>query len=141
MTETNDLMGKLHSADSLNSLEQYLEEISEKYPTSFSEYMNILLKEKQITAAELVKRSKIERTYCYQILSGRKHPSRDKIISLALASKMTVEETQRALEISKEGVLYAKSRRDSIIIYALNNSMNILDTNSLLAQYGESELN
>lgn len=141
MKETNDLLSRLKSVDNLESLEKYLADIEAQYPSSFSEYMADFLKQKGISTTELIKRSKIERTYCYQILSGRKNPSREKIIAMALASKMSFEETQRALEIARVGVLYVKSKRDSVIIYALNNHMNILDTNSLLVQFGETELN
>ena len=82
------------------------------------------------------KRSCIDRTYIYQIMDGSKRPGRDKIIAMAVACRMTLPECQRALEIAQEGILYAKSRRDSVVIYAINNKMDIMDLNGLLEQYG-----
>ena len=72
----------------------------------------------------------------YQIMDGSKRPGRDKIIAIAIACEMTLPECQRALEIAREGILYAKSRRDSLIIYSINKKMNIMELNVLLEEYG-----
>ena len=82
------------------------------------------------------KKSGIDRTYIYQIMDGSKNPGRDKIIAIAIACEMTLAECQRALEISQEGILYAKSRRDSLIIYAINKKLTIMELNALLEEHG-----
>ena len=68
-------------------------------------------------------------------MDGSKHPSRDKIIAIAIASEMTLPECQRALEIAQEGILYAKSRRDSIVIFAINKKMSLMELNNLLDEH------
>ena len=140
MEDTNELLNRLKNTNDINSLDDYLETIDNNYPESLSEYLKNLMEEKQVKATELIKRSKIERTYCYQILNGRKKPGRDKIIAIALALRLSLEETQRLLETAKESVLYAKSRRDSVLVFALNHKYSLIDTNQLLVQYGETEL-
>ena len=134
--KTGDLMNKLTSTDSPEDLEKYLEEIRNKYPGNLSSYVKSLLDEKGLSIADVQKKSGIDRTYIYQIMDGSKHPGRDKIIALAIACGMTLPECQRALEISQEGILYPKSRRDSLIIYSINKKMTIMELNALLEEHG-----
>lgn len=140
MEETNDLLKRLQNSKDLEALSDYIDNMESNYPYSLSEHIKNLLKEKAINTSELIKRSRIERTYCYQILNGRKRPGRDKILAIALALNLNVEETQKVLRIAKEGDLYAKDKRDCILIFALNHKYNLIDTNQLLNHYGEAEL-
>ena len=138
--KTKDLMDKLMSTDTPEELGNYLEDIRDKYPKDLSSYLKAILEEKGLSIADMQKRSGIDRTYIYQIMDGSKHPKRDKIIDIAFACKMTLTECQRALEIAKEGILYAKSRRDALIIYAINNNLSVMDLNSLLEEYDLPQL-
>ena len=138
--KTGDLMNRLTSTESHEELDQYLEQIRDKYPKDLSSYIKAILAEKGMSIADMQKRSCIDRTYIYQIMDGSKRPGRDKIIAMAVACRMTLPECQRALEIAQEGILYAKSRRDSVVIYAINNKLDIMDLNGLLEQYGQQTL-
>ncbi|MBO7453366.1 MAG: helix-turn-helix transcriptional regulator [Clostridiales bacterium] len=140
MEERNDLLKRLQNSKDLAELSNYICNIDGSSSDSLSEHLKQLMKEKNINASELIKRSRIERTYCYQILNGRKKQGRDKIIAIALALSLSVDETQRVLRIAKEGDLYAKDKRDCILIFALNHKYNLLDTNQLLTHYDEEEL-
>ena len=140
MEETNDLLKRLNNSKNLEALSEYLEKIDSTDSCLLNEHIKELMKSRQINSSELIRRSRIERTYCYQILNGRKKPGRDKLISIALALNLELNETQRLLEIAKEGVLYVKSKRGSILIFAINQKMSVLDTNFLLTQYEEAEL-
>ena len=100
--KTGELLNRLNKADNMASLGEYLESIDGKFTGTLSEYMQQMIDARGITVAELARLSKIERTYCYQIMSGKKNPGRDKIILMALAIGMTYEETQRALEIQEK---------------------------------------
>ena len=77
----------------------------------------------------------------YLLLDGRRSPSRDKVISLCLALKLELPETQRALTLTKNGQLYSKSKRDSILIFALGKKLSVIDTNVLLEEMNEPVLN
>lgn len=141
MKETNELMDALSGSNNTKDLDKYLDQIDVISAIPLDNHIKNLLKEKGMTPSGLIKASRIERTYCYQILNGRKRPGRDKVLAIALALELTLEETQRLLAIAKEGVLYPKSRRDSVIIFALNNHYSLINTNLLLANYNEAELN
>ena len=58
--------------------------------------------------------SNIQKNYGYQIFDGSKTPSRDKVIALALAMQLTLDEANRLLHLSNNGILYPKIKRDSI---------------------------
>ena len=133
--KTSDLMENLQSTENTAELDKYLEEIRDKYPKDLSSYIKAILAEKGMSTADMQKKSGIDRTYIYQIMDGSKNPGRDKIIAMAVACKMTLPECQRALEIAQEGILYAKNRRDSLIIYAIGKKMNIVELNGLLDEY------
>ena len=134
--KTGDLLNKLTSTDSPEDLDLYLEQIRDKYPKDLSSYVKTILSEKSMSTADMQKKSGIDRTYIYQIMDGSKNPGRDKIIAIAIACEMTLAECQRALEIAQEGILYAKSRRDSLIIYAINKKLTIMELNALLDEHG-----
>lgn len=133
-------MEQLIATDTPEDLDNYLEEIRDKYPKNFSSYIKAILDSKGMSVADMQKLSGIERTYIYQIMNGRKHPGRDKIVAIAIACRMTLPECQRALEIAKEGILYAKSKRDSLMIYAVNKKMSISELQALLEKYGQQPL-
>lgn len=66
-----------------------------------------------------------------------KNPGRDKVLALCLAAQMNYDETQRALVLADVGKLYPRRKRDSIIIFALNQKLTVQQTNELL--YAENE--
>ena len=140
MEKTENLLKRLNSSQNVDSLSNYLDEIKSDIPNSLPDYLRKTIKDKNLSSSEVIKRSRIERTYCYQILNGRKRPGRDKLVALALAMNLSFEETQQLLSVANLGILYARSKRDSILIYAINNKMSVLDTNVLLTQYSETEL-
>lgn len=136
--KTKDLENTLNNIKNESSLNDYLKDIDGELPSSFHEYFNSLL---TIPKTELIQKSGIERTYAYHILDGSKsNPGRDKILRLCIAGSLSIEETNRCLKICKESPLYAKSKRDSLIQFALNQKLSVIDTNILLSDHHEDEL-
>ena len=84
--------------------------------------------------------SNIQKNYGYQIFDGSKTPSRDKVIAIALAMQLTLDEANRLLHLSNNGILYPKIKRDSIIIFGLENNQKIIDLNITLDDLGEAPL-
>jgi len=107
---------------------------------SVAEHLMALLAEKGITRADAVRGSLLDRAYVYQIFSGEKTPSRDKLIALAFGLGLTDEETQRMLKLSGNRELYAKDKRDALILFALQRRYSILETNEMLYEHEQSIL-
>ena len=67
---------------------------------NLSDHLNQILAEKDITVADVVRGSYLDRGYVYQIFSGKKTPSRDKLIAIAFGMRLSSDETQKMLKIS-----------------------------------------
>ena len=121
------------------NLEKTLKKISTEEQlntyTSFLDYFYALKKVKSLDKATLVKKSGLERTYCYHILNGTKEPGRDKILCLCIAAQLNILETNRSLKSAHLPQLYVKDNRDAIIQYALQKQLTISETNDLLSKH------
>lgn len=131
---------ELLCVDCTKSLDEYINRIKSDDTLEFSKYIKKYMEKNSISLASLQKRSYIERSYFYQIVRGSKNPGRDKVISIALAAGMPLEDAQTALHKAGGWSLCCVSPRDSVLIYAVNKSLSIAETNSLLEHYGEGRL-
>ena len=138
---TGKLAEVLATIDNTQDMEKFMEQlkVTDSFKT-FPEYYRSLSRVKETTDSALIELSGIERSYYYQIMKGKRHPSRDKILRLCIGAGLTLRETTRALELSENAPLYPKSRRDIIITVAINQSATVIDTNLLLFEYGEKAL-
>lgn len=101
-------------------------------------YLKKMLDEKNLIKAQVIADSKLEQIYAYHIFAGRKkHPSREKIISLALAMHLNLDETQHLLYYAGCEKLYAKNSWDSVVIFAVENNLSVYETNDLLNKLAE----
>ena len=73
-------------------------------------------------------------------MNGSKRPGRDKILALCIAAGLDLKETKRALESAGEAPLYSRNKRDAIILYAINNRLDIIGLNDLLEKADEQLL-
>lgn len=140
MEDTGSLLNRLNKAKGTKDLDSHLDSIDGLASRGYGSYLKQYLVEHDISYPEVIAAACFDRSYLYQILRGEKNPGRDKIVAIALAVHMDLAHTQRGLEIANAGILYSRSRRDSILIYAVNNSFDIRSTNALLEQYGETQL-
>ena len=84
----------------------------------------------------LIRKSGLDRTYCYQIFDGRKRPSRDKVLALCFAMDLSFMEVQQLLKATGYPILYARMERDSAIIFCLQRNCALSDANELLYELG-----
>lgn len=140
--KTHELDTIINFIENEKDLDEYITNtISESINFDFINYLDKLIKEKNISKANIINLAGIDRTYGYQILSGRKNASRDKIIKICIAGKFTIEETNRLLSLGSYTRLYSKNPRDSIIIFSLNKGLSTIDTDFLLDKYNQIPLN
>lgn len=126
-----------HEIKAATDIEDYLKSNKESLNVcELPEYLNILLSQKGITKADVVRDSLMTRSYVYQIFSGEKTPLRDKLIAMAFGLHLSDEEAQTMLKISKNRELYARDERDAIILFALQRNKTVYETNDLLFDHG-----
>ena len=66
--------------------------------SALSNYLNQLLEEKSLKKSTVIKNSELNEIYGYQIFSGKRIPSRDKLISISFGLELSLEETQTLLK-------------------------------------------
>ncbi|MCM1087900.1 MAG: helix-turn-helix domain-containing protein [Muribaculaceae bacterium] len=126
-----------HEIKAATDIEDYLISNKQNILTcSLSEHLNMLLSQKGISKADVIRDCLLDRVYVYQIFAGRKTPSRDKLIALAFGLHLSDEETQKMLKISGNSELYARIERDALILFALHRKMTIFEINELLLEHG-----
>lgn len=129
MKTTEELLNILKNK---NITEYFADNPDEFVSSPLSECLNKILVEKQLKIPEIAKKSNMFNIYVYEIFSGSKHPSRDKLMQLCFGMNMTFDEVQTLLKHSEYAPLYPRNRRDSIIISAFVNGMTLMQCNELL---------
>jgi len=124
-----------------SNVSQYIERYKYDLDTmDFVAYINYLLHELDLRKSDVIKDASLHRTYGYQVFSGLKTPSRDKILMLAYGFKLDFENTQKLLSYGCASPLYPKNKRDALITYALMNHYDIHSTNIMLYDMNEAPL-
>jgi len=134
---TEKLLEMLTKIKDEKELKRYIKtSSSEKESLKLSKYILEVCNKKDIKKSEIIRNADIYRTYGYEILNGSKLPSRDKLLRICIGNKFSLKETNRCLTLAKHGILYAKNPRDSIIIFAINNKLSLIETDILLDDHG-----
>lgn len=135
--DTEELENELAETDDLKKF--FAENETNLYNFTLAEYLNQLLVEKNLSKTDVVKKSELG-DYAYHIFAGRKNPSREKVIALAVAMQLSFEECQKLLYYADAKKLYARDTWDDVIIYALKNNLTVQQTNELLNNFDETPL-
>lgn len=123
------------------SLPDYLSNHKETFVVEdIKTFWDELIAKKNYSKSNIINKSDFSYCYFYDVINGRKMPTKDKVVRLALAMKMSVDECQQALKLSGRSALYPKVRRDSVLIYSIEKHLTIAQCDDLLAQHGEDEL-
>lgn len=85
---------------------------------SLSDYLQQLSEEKHLERVRVVRMADLNETYGYQIFTGQRHPSRNKVLQIAFAMALSVRETNRALTAAGAARLDPKlTRRHHSLLY------------------------
>ena len=101
-------------------IDVYLRE-NEPYFSSqdITELLTDLYQKKHISKAALARKSGMSEVYLHQVFSGRRRPSRDRLLCLCIGLDATLEETQRLLKQGVYAEVYPKNKRDAIISHGI----------------------
>ncbi len=135
---TDDLKNELIHAD---TLEKVLDENKDSFSSNnFSKLLKEYIHSKKINKSTLAKASGMSDVYLHQLLSGRRTPSRNRLLCICVGLKLTLEETQEFLFHAGMGPLYSRNRWDAIIIYGVSHGMDLFTINDLLFEANEKTL-
>lgn len=129
--DTEQLENELTKAD---DVKKFLDDNAENFRSfTLAEYLRHLLAAKNLTKAQVIRDSQLDEGYAQHIFGGRKNPTREKILQLALAMRLSPKEANYLLYYAGHNKLYARDERDNVIAFALENRKTVLQTNQLLA--------
>lgn len=128
---TGELLELLKKSPAAASyMEHAANDLIQQIPLSV--YLADLIEEKAMEKSRLIRLSGLDRGYVYDILAGKKNPSRDKVLALCFAMSLSAEEAQQLLKSTGYAPLYVRLERDSIILFALEHGISLIETNELL---------
>lgn len=107
---------------------------------TIGEYIELELRNRHLSKAGIIRKSGINRRFFYDIISGKRTPNRRYIIRIFLAMGVGLSDVQWYLKACDYPQLYAKNKRDSIIIYCLNKKLSVVECNTMLNHVGLENL-
>ena len=129
---TSTLMKKLFKTAGLKS---FMADYDGVFVTEdFATHLKELCAARYLSCAQVIHSCGIDRTYGYQLFSGVRQPSRDKVIQLAFGFPLSIEETQELLRIAGKSPLYPKIKRDAAILYCLRHRVGFCDVQATLQE-------
>jgi len=135
---TSDLQQDMMAHPDLN---QFLAENREVFEhNSIQNLLQGLFDKKGISKSVLAKQSGMSEVYLHQVFSGRRNPSRSRILCMCFGMHATMEETQDLLKQAGLAQLYPRERRDAIILYGLMHGMTLFEVNDKLFEEDEEPL-
>lgn len=118
MIKTVDLEKKVREEENFDE-----NAVLENKAPSIHILINKYLMEKNVPHTEIIRALNVERSHGYQILNGRRVPTRDQLIKICLFLSLDFDEVQRMLKTAKKDVLYARDMTDAKIIYSIEHDL------------------
>ena len=114
-------------------------------PNSFieinlKEFWSRMIENSGLSKYDIINKSDFSYNYFYEVIGGKRIPSKDKIIRLVLAMHLEQEDCQTALKYCGYAPLYPRIKRDSLIIYAVTHKYSVFQAIELLNNSGEDSL-
>lgn len=117
--KTEDLEKKLREEDRFDE-----STVLENKAPNIHILLNKYIVEKDIPHTDIIRALDVERSYGYQILNGKRTPTRIQLIKICLFLKLDLDQTQHLLKTAKRGVLYPRDMTDAKIIYSVEHNLD-----------------
>lgn len=118
------------------SLDEFID--AHEFPAvTLPEFLERMLEKKGLKRSRVVRMADLNETFGYQIFTGARNPSRDKVLQIAFAMALSLRETNRVLMAAGASSLDPKCRRDAIIIFCIDQGCSLQKVNEELYRLGE----
>lgn len=104
---------------------------------TLAEFLQSMLEKKGLERARVVRMADLNETFGYQIFTGARNPTRNKVLQITFAMALTLHETNHALTAAGASALDPKCRRDAIIIFCIDRGCSLQKVNEELYRLGE----
>lgn len=135
---TDELLKQLMQSE---NAQQYIKE-NGKYliDQTLPQQLCRLINEKKLSKSRVIKNAEMNEIYGYQIFSGKRTPSRDKLLCLCVGMRLDLSQTQDVLKSAGFAPLYPKAKRDSIILFGIEKGQSVCEINTALFDSAEDTL-
>lgn len=135
---TSDLNQELMSQP---NLDQYITENTTYFAdVDISAFLTNLYEKCSLSKAELARRAGMSEVYLHQVFSGRRKPSRDRLLCLCIGMEANLEEVQKLLKQIGYAPIYPKLKRDAIISHGILHRTPLTQINDKLFSENEKTL-
>lgn len=133
---TGDLLKQLKAKNI--SYAEYLENNADTFvQKDIVTYWENLLSEYKMKKIDIINKSDVGYTFFYDIINGKKIPSRDTICKIHLGLHTSLEKCQSTLRFYDWSELHPKTKRDSILIFAIEHSLSVNEVCNMLIENNE----
>ncbi|MGI6591316.1 MAG: XRE family transcriptional regulator [Eggerthellaceae bacterium] len=135
---TEQALEKILTSPSIDAAAQVEEPVHRDLPG----YLQNLMAEKGIDQPTLIRNSGLNYNHAYDVINGRnaKGVSRNKALGLCFGARCTPREAQRLLWHAQCSRLYARNRRDAIILFCLEHHQTLAAADEALYRFGEETI-
>ena len=103
---------------------------------NLSELLDGLIKSHGLKKSQIIRSAEMSEVYAYQIFSGIRVPERKKLLCIAIAMGLSLDEVQTLLKCAGFSTLYVKLPFDSVVLYGICKKMSLSEINAVLYDYG-----
>lgn len=129
MKTTNELLQKIRTMKK-NDISLFADKDFSSPQIHF--YLSDLLYEHGVSNMDFINKMNLERSYGYQILNGRRKPSRELLIKTSIFLHLNLDETQRLLKIGNREILYPRIKTDAIAIFTIEKKLSLSEYQELM---------
>ena len=124
------------------NLDEYIKSNSASFIRThdIAELVTELYKKKPAPKALLARKAGMSEVYLHQVFSGRRRPSRDRLLCICIGLGATLEETQLLLRQASYAQIYPRIRREAIICHGLIHGTGLEKINDNLFAENEKTL-
>lgn len=135
---TDDLSRELMDQPDIDS---YLKENQAYFfQKEMTDLLADLFEKRDVSKAALARKAGMSEVYLHQVFSGRRKPSRDRLICLCVGLEAEMEEIQQLLKQAAYAPLHPKVKRDAIISYGVLHQFSLSEINDKLFAENEKTL-
>ena len=131
--DTSEIVKELGLSPDFQSF--YNENIKYMVSADLAQLLAELLARKGLKKSQVIKNAELSEVYGYQIFSGLRMPERKKLLCLAVAMELNIDEAQQLLKCAGYSQLYVKIPFDSVVLYGLCKGLSVVEINELLYKY------
>ena len=86
-----------------------------------------IIDDRKMKKADVIRMINVDRNYGYQVLNGKRTPTRNFIIQISLILKLSIDEMNYLLQLAGKSTLYVRNLVDARVFYAINHNMDFYD--------------